>query len=97
MPSTKVEKFFVQGMLSLETNLPREIKYRNLKRLTLLAKEKYVSLQIEVPEMGLRNDGRPVFCSGWYLSTNPLVSKGNKYPLFDGKQCIGFIIVEQCI
>lgn len=94
MPLTNVEKYFVEGEVLLETKLPRGVRYNGLKRLTLNASEKFVSLQIESPTEGLLNDGNPADVKGWYLSDFELVAKGEQYLLFDGTQRIGLLIVK---
>lgn len=94
MPLTNVRRYYVEGVILLEAVLPRGVRYNGLKRLTLNASERFVSLQIETPSNGVRNDGNPADAKGWYLSDCGLVTKGEQYSLFDGKQRIGLFTVK---
>jgi len=95
MPLINVHKHYVEGVILLEEELPRGVRYKGLKRLTLNASGEFASLQIEAPESGIWNDGSPVDIIGWYLSDCELVTKGEQYSLFDGKQLIGLFRVEK--
>ena len=94
MPLINAQKYYVEGVVLLESELPRGVRYNGLKRVTLNASGKFVSLQIEAPNDGVRNDGFSSDIKGWYLSDCELVTKGEQYSLFDGKQRIGLFTVK---
>ena len=94
MPLNNVHKHFVEGVILLDSKLPRGVRYNGLKRLTLNASERFVSLQLETPTNGVRNDGNPADIKGWYLSDCEIVAKDEQYSLFDGNQIIGLLTVK---
>lgn len=94
MPLINAKKYYVEGVILLEPELPRGVRYNSLRRVTLNASGKFVSLQIDSPSHGVRNDGFSSDIEGWYLSDCALVTKGEQYSLFDGKQRIGVFTVK---